>query len=397
LFDVLCARDGATVGALSLDAIVAHMRSMSSRGSLPSGGVVVDATAFARDVFIAADRNRNHLLTHKELRSYCEANSGVAQRLFGSHFAWHDVFTDVSTEQAGEFNESEFTNFVAACIGATTAAANDLDGVCSAIETAFTERDSLAKDEWITSVVEISVQHGGPDAVMRVCSQLSRLHAALSAQLVDTHDRVATELAEATDKASHHETNHATAQASMSELEQTHATELQVRDIFYLLYSSLTHTRILRKSTALQSPSSMAPTFFFSHDNDSKRTPSSLLHPSSRCATSTAFIPSSFVASRSAPAARSRATHRRWPFRAAACSGVSYRACVRFNRLRRGGTTGFGAAFASFSSISSTAACPFKAAQWSAVRAHLSRASTIALTFFFFPAAAAAAEEPKHG
>ena len=249
LFDVLCARDGATVGALSLDAIVAHMRSMSSRGSLPSGGVVVDATAFARDVFIAADRNRNHLLTHKELRSYCEANSGVAQRLFGSHFAWHDVFTDVSTEQAGEFNESEFTNFVAACIGATTAAANDLDGVCSAIETAFTERDSLAKDEWITSVVEISVQHGGPDAVMRVCSQLSRLHAALSAQLVDTHDRVATELAEATDKASHHETNHATAQASMSELEQTHATELQVRDIFYLLYSSLTHTRILRKST----------------------------------------------------------------------------------------------------------------------------------------------------
>ena len=67
----------------------------------------------AREVFQAADKNKNGFLTKSELRKYFKKNPEEKARILGTDFQWNDLFTIMDKNGDKQFDVDEFTHFVA--------------------------------------------------------------------------------------------------------------------------------------------------------------------------------------------------------------------------------------------------------------------------------------------
>ena len=71
-----------------------------------------EAAATARQVFQAADKNKNGFLTKSEIRKYFKKHPAEKNRILGSDFQWQEFFTDMDTDGDKKFDEDELTDFV---------------------------------------------------------------------------------------------------------------------------------------------------------------------------------------------------------------------------------------------------------------------------------------------
>merc|ERR1711934_941592 len=81
-------------------------------GTEPEAKDAAEAAATARQVFQAADKNKNGFLTKSEIRKYFKKHKAEKHRILGSDFDWKEFFTNMDKNGDNQFDEEEFTNFV---------------------------------------------------------------------------------------------------------------------------------------------------------------------------------------------------------------------------------------------------------------------------------------------
>jgi len=67
------------------------------------------AAELAQKIFVAADKDKNGVLSHKEVRDYFKSNPSEREMILGAEFTWKAFFDATDTNADGVFSAEEFT------------------------------------------------------------------------------------------------------------------------------------------------------------------------------------------------------------------------------------------------------------------------------------------------